>query len=477
MLLLPLGMAYATSTEGEGSIAFDEDCECIKKEVNSYRMTPMTQFYADIFPGEFEAKGASIRNTWSGNITLNEMPGGAAIRAVYLYWMVLNPFPACSTGIFDGNALDGVLVGRDEDPCWGLSESCYVWRQEVTSWVSGNGTYGVAIDSVVDGTTNDRGEGASLIALYEDAAEPEKVFLIYDGCVTLKGSLEEYSWSMTGFTADFPCTEAKTAFLIGDGQGVGQGDSMFYNGTCIDWNTTEGHDGPYWDTRTYDVTALTPGGSNQSDYRYHPAASKDDCVTLGVCVFGVSRDFIAIELTSFTAGQTAEGIVLEWRSESEINVSHFLLKRAHHGSEYGVISRIPGKGNSPQSHRYTHVDTDVEPYVCYQYLLGAVGKDGQERWFGPVSITPKPVEPGLKVHSANPAGNIVQITCTMVDYGWLSVDLRDITGRLVSTLVSGRFSSGAHKIDWNTESVPDGVYFIVARFGSTSETRKAVVIH
>jgi hypothetical protein len=474
--LLFAGIALGTSGEG-GEIAVGEYCGCIEKGVTRVRMTPMTQFYIDTFLGDFEAKGASIRNTWSGSITLNEIPGAATIRAVYLYWMVLNPYPACSTGTFDGNTLDGVLVGRDEDPCWGLSESCYVWRQEVTSWVSGNGTYAVEIDSVADGTSNDRGEGASLIALYEDAAEPEKVFLIYDGCVTLKGALEEYSWSMMGFTADVPCTDAKTAFIIGDGQGVGQGDSMFYNGTCIDWNTTEGYDGPYWDTRTYDVTALTPGGSNQSNYRYHPAStSRDDCVTLGVCVLGVSRDLIGIEMTSFTAHQSSDGIVLAWRMESELDISHYVLKRARLGSEYSVIATIPGKGNSPQPHRYTFIDGDIEQQASYRYMLGAVSLNGKEGWVGPVSVTTRKMTPALRILSSNPVREVFQMSYTMATSGWLDVEIRDSAGRLVEMLSQGYFSPGEYEFGWSAESVSEGIYFIVVRGEKTTETRKAVLV-
>ncbi len=469
-------MLHAHSPGGKGALALQEDCTEIDKGVSALRMTAMTQFYADTFMGAFEAKGVSIRNTWSGTISLSEIPAGATIREAYLYWMVLNPYPACSTGTFDGNTLDGVLAGRDQDPCWGLSESCYVWRQEVTSWVGGNGSYAVEIDSVIDGTGNDKGEGASLIALYEDGAEPEKVFLIYDGCVTLIGSSHEYQWSMTGFTADFPCTEAKAAFVIGDGQGVGQGDSMFYNATCIDWNTTEGYDGPYWDTRTYDVTALTPGGSTQSDFRYHPAASKDDCVTLGVCAFGVSRDLVAIELTSFTARQVAEGMVVEWRTESEVDISYYVLRRAWRGSEYVDIVSLPGKGNSPQSNHYAYVDRDIEPSMCYRYMLGAVHGNGQARWFGPISIISRAAEPIVAVKYTNPVGDVLSITCTMAQQSHLLVEIRDVGGRLVETLVDDHFPPGTRELVWDARPFSDGIYFVVVRTDRGRAMQKVVFV-
>jgi hypothetical protein len=439
-------------------------------------MTPLAQFYADTFQGDYEAKGVSIRNIWSGDIVLSEIPVGATIRAAYLYWMVLNPIPACSTGTFDGHALDGIFVGSDEDPCWGLSESCYVWRQEVTPWVTGNGTYTVAIDSVVDGTGNDRGEGTSLIVFYEDAGEPEKVFIIREGCVTLKGSLDEYQWTVTGFTADLPCTEEKTAFLVGDGQGVGQADSMFYNGTCIDWNLSEGFDGPYWDTRTYDVTALTPGGSTQSNYRYHPGSSKDDCVTLGVCVLGVSRDLVGIEMSSFSAKQSTSRIVVSWRLESEQDISHFILMRAENHSDFREIVQIPGQGNSPQPYEYRFIDEEVEPKITYRYRLGVVKNSGVSQWFGPIVCTPLwSVEPKVHYLSSNPATEIISFSYTLSEQERLEIEIRDISGRRVETIASGLYPPGVHCFTWNKENVSVGVFFIVVKRSDSIVTRKVLI--
>lgn len=249
-------------------------------------MTPLTPFYADIFCGNYVASGTSVRNTWSGSITITGIPGGSTIRKAFLYWMILHPTNPGGSGNFNGNPITGQLIGVDGDPCWGV-DSSYAFRLDVTSYVSGNGTYNVSFSG---GTY---GEGASLVVLYENNTEQEQIFLIYDGNTLLKHSPNVYQWTMQGFNAS-TTPQAKITYIIADGQSTGQGslpDSMYYNGSLLDWNTTEGFDGPYWDTRTYDVSALTPGGSTQSDCKYAMGDNNNawDCVNLEVCILVVSK--------------------------------------------------------------------------------------------------------------------------------------------------------------------------------------------
>jgi hypothetical protein len=162
--------------------------------------------------------------------------------------------------------------------------------------------------------------------------------------------------------------------------------------------------------------------------------------------------------------------------ESEIDISHYILKRACPGSEYSVIATIPGKGNSPQPQRYTYVDEDVEQQVSYRYLLGVVDSDGKEGWVGSVTVTTRAIKPALKVISSNPLRGMLHMSYTMASSGWLDVEIRDAAGRIVESIAHGYFSSGEHDFFWITELVSEGIYFIVVRGESITETRKVVLI-
>ena len=58
----------------------------------------------------------------------------------------------------------------------------------------------------------------------------------------------------------------------------------------------------------------------------------------------------------------------------------------------------------------------------------------------------------------------------------VSIDVFDLTGRLVETLVEGFSESGFHEIKWNAENYTSGVYYFKLDWGSQSQIQKAVLI-
>ena len=57
-----------------------------------------------------------------------------------------------------------------------------------------------------------------------------------------------------------------------------------------------------------------------------------------------------------------------------------------------------------------------------------------------------------------------------------SLQIYDITGKLVETLVDGAVEAGHHSISWNAGGVPSGVYFVHLESGSFSQTQKLILM-
>jgi hypothetical protein len=55
-----------------------------------------------------------------------------------------------------------------------------------------------------------------------------------------------------------------------------------------------------------------------------------------------------------------------------------------------------------------------------------------------------------------------------------TLQIVDISGRIIETLINGEFLSGEHKIQWNAGNQPSGVYFIRLESGEKLETQKIV---
>ncbi|MFQ6677142.1 MAG: T9SS type A sorting domain-containing protein [Fidelibacterota bacterium] len=58
----------------------------------------------------------------------------------------------------------------------------------------------------------------------------------------------------------------------------------------------------------------------------------------------------------------------------------------------------------------------------------------------------------------------------------LRLDIFNITGRLVETLVSGELVAGEHEIVWNAGNLSSGVYFVQLVSGDFSQTQKVVLM-
>ncbi len=355
------------------------------------KRTPLTLFYADTFCGDYTAKGVGIRGTWSGDIVISDIPGGATVKKAWLYWMFLKPTCPAGNGDFDGHPITGTCIGRDIDPGWAPSDSSFAFRKEVTPWVSGNGTYPVSFSHSGAWV---RGEGASLVVLYEKATDPEKVFLIYDGNVELEGSgiagrIRTYDWTMQSFKADNPVTSAKITYIIGDGQEEPtiRIDSVYYNSSLLDTNCASQSDGEYWDTKTYDVTALTPGGSTQASCRIAVNPPPSDLICLEACILAVSYN-------------STGGI------EEDIN------------------------------HKTQTIKLEVYP---------------------------------------TPLSQSAVISCQLPAESPISLEIFDLSGKLVKSLLPISQGRGYYEMNWDTQEIPSGIYFARLKTDNHKVTKKIVI--
>ena len=76
----------------------------------------------------------------------------------------------------------------------------------------------------------------------------------------------------------------------------------------------------------------------------------------------------------------------------------------------------------------------------------------------------------------NPFNPTTAIRFSVAPNSKTSLQIFDITGRLVETLVSGKLVTGEHEIVWNAGRQPSGVYFVRLQSGEFFETQKIILI-
>ncbi|MCD4650821.1 MAG: DUF2271 domain-containing protein [Candidatus Cloacimonetes bacterium] len=271
------------------------------------------------------------------------------------------------------------------------------------------------------------------------------------------------------------------------------------NWDCTDLNGTEVPDGFY---RIYveftEDNSLPPGipdghwmmmefEKNNQNQLFTPAG--DAYYTDLELVF---TPLPATEFVSFIAQQTANTEVrLEWTTAYENNVFGFSVLRAETddiNNALMVSAGLINATNTNQSVTYQWDDSDVQIGTTYYYWIQTTLMSGVQLVHGSVSITVTTVTAGEDLAPSvmdaisnypNPFNPETTITFALSVAGKVEVDVFDIRGRKVRTLMNDYCNSGSHKLSWNGfdntgQQVASGVYF--ARMKSDSNTHFARMV-
>lgn len=206
--------------------------------------------------GDVVTSGVGLRGVGQGDLVVTGIPVGATVERAFLYWATLGTNPFTSPTL-DGMAVAGSLIGTGLDTCWDAPNN-FAYRADVTSIVSGNGSYQIAGLPSSSPTTDDS-QGAALVVIYRDGGSSQRGIVIHDGAVTIDLISGPFSYSHDIVSFEPAASaDAHVTYLIGDGQPTfGSGDIEF-GGVTLSTDAAAGLDGDFWDTLTYDVTAQSP---------------------------------------------------------------------------------------------------------------------------------------------------------------------------------------------------------------------------
>jgi hypothetical protein len=94
---------------------------------------------------------------------------------------------------------------------------------------------------------------------------------------------------------------------------------------------------------------------------------------------------------------------------------------------------------------------------------------------------PRPISFGLNQNYPNPFNATTEITFNTESNGNVVLDVYNIAGQKIKTLVNDQFNAGSHRVIWNGSNdngdiVSSGVYFYKMSFNSKTETKKMVLV-
>ncbi len=184
-------------------------------------------------------------------------------------------------------------------------------------------------------------------------------------------------------------------------------------------------------------------------------------------------------------GRTA---VLEWETASEQDNLGFVLYRSEteNGNfeqiaSYQTTDKLRGQGTKLTETKYVYEDSrNTLPGKEYFYKLVSVDIDGTRHdiTLGGQSVwqVQLPFEYALDQNYPNPFNPVTTIQFSLEKSGKTVLEIYNILGQKVATLVDGNLNAGAHRYQWNASGLASGIYFYRLRSDNFVATKKMVLV-
>ncbi|HPO64276.1 MAG TPA: FlgD immunoglobulin-like domain containing protein, partial [Candidatus Kapabacteria bacterium] len=197
-------------------------------------------------------------------------------------------------------------------------------------------------------------------------------------------------------------------------------------------------------------------------------------------------DIIPVTLVQFNGIARKQGIEVYWETSSEVNNAGFQVEKNvlanEDNKDWKNIGFVKGAGNSNSTNYYNFIDKDVKANTTYQYRLRQVDKDGViscENYSKIITLKYNDTNDGivLEQNQPNPFSNTTNIKFNTNDNKQVVLEVLDIYGNVLKSLVNSELQSGNHNYIWDGtnsrgELVTSGTYIYRLKVGDEVLTGK-----
>jgi photosystem II stability/assembly factor-like uncharacterized protein len=174
----------------------------------------------------------------------------------------------------------------------------------------------------------------------------------------------------------------------------------------------------------------------------------------------VKTDYVPVELTSFTASESGNSVIVKWTTATETNNKGFSVERKSDNSYWQEIGFVPGFGSSSEHHSYSYNDNNLNS-GSYSYRLKQTDFNGSSNYSEVVSIEISlPAEFRLEQNYPNPFNPSTNINYSIPKQSFVSIKVYNIIGQEVASLVNGVQEEGHHQIVFNAKNLSSGIYLM-----------------
>ena len=184
---------------------------------------------------------------------------------------------------------------------------------------------------------------------------------------------------------------------------------------------------------------------------------------------------VPTRLAYFNVDLLEAGIAVSWTLSETSDRQVFSVSRqtGNEGAYLSVDPEIVTTGRMT----YRAVDTTTDPGAQYRYRVEVLNETGTHYLFETALVTAPTPRPVLLQNAPNPFRAASTITYSLPVAGPVTLDVYDLSGRLVRRLVEGEETAGLHHVDWkgvdeSGRRVAPGVYFYRLVTGQAVQTNK-----
>lgn len=401
-------------------------------------------------------------------------------------------------GYFFANSLPGAS-GAPSQPAYGWIDPVAAGHTEITSWTSGNSDdgyfsanigfsfpfFGISYSSLFIGTngvltfgSGYSGKGSS--ATIPDVASPNNMIAVLLMDLTLAdgggggGANGKVYYGTSG--SNFVISWVHV-YAAGTSDYMTFQVSISSNGDIqMQYNDTESISVPAPNSVNSDALIGIEDAFGSAGITYRNNGTGGNIFgSPNAIKFGGTNSALPVELTSFSADLTENGINLNWQTATEINNYGFDIERAVN-NEWQKIGFVQGHGNSNSPKFYSYFDSDA-PGGELKYRLKQLDIDGKYEYSNIIEVNNNALyKYSLKQNFPNPFNPATKISFSIAKKGNVNLSVYNALGQKISTLVNEVKNSGNYTVSFDASNLPSGIYFYKLESGKFTKVQKMLLL-
>ncbi len=178
--------------------------------------------------------------------------------------------------------------------------------------------------------------------------------------------------------------------------------------------------------------------------------------------FGATNITLPLDLLTFTGSlQSDRTTLLNWKTENEVNTSHFVVERSVNGNNFNSIGTVSAAGNNSGVLNYSFTDLDVmnQQSLIIYYRLKMVDQNGEFKYSNIISVTLADITGAISI-APNPVASEARVTVTAPEDGRVHYKVVDNSGRTVLQNTVSVRKGITNTLYIDMRNLSSGMYFL-----------------